>query len=564
MTQAPPAPTLRATARRFAWAVGRFLTSEVRWRARALFALVAVFALAVSGLNVLNSYVNRDFMTAIARRDSQGFLTQAVWYVAVFAASSVVAALYRLTEERLGLLWRVWQTRVLTRAYLNDRTYYRLKSAEGVENPDQRIADDVRAFTTTALSFTIMTVNGVLAVMAFSGVLWSISPLLFAVAVGYAALGTAGAVLLGRPLVGLNVRQSDAEAGFRADLVHVRENAEMIALGRREGRLLARLLRRVDELAQNFRRITGVNRNLGVFTNAYNYLIQIIPALIVAPAFIRGEVEFGVITQSSVAFGQLVGAFSLVITQFQSISAFAAVVTRLSALAGAVERTQGPRPQADDDGGVMTFDGVTLTGGNGEPLVSDLSVTIRPGSRVLVAAENEAALVALVRATAGLALPAAGRISRPPFDETLFLTQRPYLPRGTLREVLLRSGQEAVTPDAKVEQALADVGLEALPGRAGGLDAERDWGTELSLREQQLLSVARLVLARPRFAVLDRAGTALGPDGLRRTVGLFTKHGIGTVALGESPEPSDQWDAVLAIRADGTWSWHPAEPGAPS
>ena len=180
--------------------------------------------------------------------------------------------------------------------------------------------------------------NSTLAAISFSGVLWTISPLLFGVALGYAALGTLTTVLLGRPLVGLNYRQSDREADFRATLIHVRENAESVALLRREGRLRVRLLSRIDELVANFRRITSVNRNLGFFTTGYNYLIQIIPTLIVAPRFIRGEVEFGVITQSAMAFTQLLGAFSLIINQFGSISSFAAVVARLSALAGAVER----------------------------------------------------------------------------------------------------------------------------------------------------------------------------------------------------------------------------------
>src|SRR5262249_19718754 len=150
---------------------------------------------------------------------------------------------------------------------------------------------------------------------------------------GYAALGTLMTVLLGGPLVRLNYRQSDREADFRAALIHVRENSESVALSHGEGRLRARLLNRIDELVGNFRQITSVNRNLGFFTRVYNYLIQIIPALIVAPRFIRGEVEFGVITQSAIAFAQLLAALSLIINQFGSISSFAAVVARLSALA---------------------------------------------------------------------------------------------------------------------------------------------------------------------------------------------------------------------------------------
>src|SRR5262245_61401247 len=370
----------RATGRRFIRVVKDFLTSEVRWQARGLFALLFGFALTINGLNVVNSYVGRNFMTAIAHRDQNAFVRQAVLYVGVFAGSTAVAVLYRFTEERLGLFWRVWLTRRIVRRYLADRTYLRLKESAAVDNADQRIADDVRAFTTTTLSFTLMFMNGALAVLSFSGVLWTISPLLFGVAVAYAALGTLAAVRLGRPLVGLNYHQSDREANFRADLVHVRENAESVALLRREGRLTARLLRRIDGLAENFRRITSVNRNLGFFTTGYNYLIQIIPTLIVAPLFIRGEVEFGVITQSAMAFAQLLGAFSLIVNQVQSLSSFAAVTARLSALAEAVEL--GPAPTAEPEPGTpLSFRNLTLKSpDDGRPFVHDLSLTIPKGT----------------------------------------------------------------------------------------------------------------------------------------------------------------------------------------
>src|SRR5262249_36994453 len=159
------------------------------------------------------------------------------------------------------------------------------------------IADDVRSFTSGTLSIALIFANGTLTILAFSGVLWSISHLLFFVAVGYASVGSLLAIALGRPLVRLNYDQADRAASFRADLIHVRENAEAIALQGREAHLRTRLLRRVDAIVTNVTRIIGVNRNLGFFTVGYSYLIQLIPALIVAPLFIRGAVEFGVIPQ---------------------------------------------------------------------------------------------------------------------------------------------------------------------------------------------------------------------------------------------------------------------------
>ena len=535
------------------------MTSEVRWRACGLFALLIAFALTLNGLNVVNSYVGRDFITAISHRDWTGFIRQAVRYVGVFAGSTAVAVLYRFTEERLGLFWRVWLTRRIVRRYLADRTYLHLKESATIENPDQRIADDVRAFTSTTLSFTLMFMNGALAVLSFSGVLWTISPLLFGVAISYAVLGTLATIYLGRPLIWLNYRQSDREATFRSDLIHVRENAESVALLGREGRLTARLLRRIEDFAYNFRRIISVNRNLGFFTTGYNYLIQIIPMLIVAPQFIRGEVEFGVVTQSAMAFAQLLGAFSLIVNQFQSISSFAAVIVRLSALVGAIEKEPASSRMAIavvvTDRHIAYKELTLFSSEDGRELVKNLSVDIPRGTRVLVIGSNEAARTALFHATAGIWPAGVGTLIRPPLDAIFFLPQRPYLPPGTLRDVLLRTGQEQVITDDQITSALHNAGLDSVLARAGGLNSEHDWSTMLSLGEQQLLAFTRLTLARPSFAMLDRVNSSLNATQLRQALRTLDENSITYIAFAEDAESVAFYDAVLEIDADGTWSW---------
>jgi vitamin B12/bleomycin/antimicrobial peptide transport system ATP-binding/permease protein len=222
-----------------------------------------------------------------------------------------------------------------------DGTYHRLAMSGDLANPDQRIAEDTRAFTATTLSFALMTINSAFTILAFSGVLWSISPTLFLISVFYAALGSYLTIKLARPLVQLNSDQLDHEASFRSALIHVRENAESIRLERRSESQIEGLNERLDQLVANFRRITSINRNVGFFSTGYNWLIQLIPILIIAPAFMRGEIEFGVITQSAMVFTTLVAAFSLIVTQFQSLSSYAAVVSRLGSLVDAFE-SSGP------------------------------------------------------------------------------------------------------------------------------------------------------------------------------------------------------------------------------
>ena len=556
-------PRSQQTLRRCIQSVKDLLTSEVRWRAIALAMLLVVFLLTITGLNVVNSYVGRDFITDIASRDMHGFTREALLYLAVFAASTIVAVFQSFTEQRLGILWRGRLTRRLTELYLADRNFYWLKGPGILDNPDERIADDVRTFTATTLSFAIIVVNGALTVVAFAGVLWTISPLLFGVAVGYATLGSLLTILLGRPLVGLNYRQFDREADFRSALIHVRENAEDVALMRNEGWLLARLLRRIEALLANQRRIISVSRNLGFFTTGYNYLIQIIPALIVAPLFIRGQVEFGVVTQAGMAFAQLLGAFSLIVNQFQTLSSYAAVTERLGVFGDAIDRV---RPsvrhpiETIEDSDRVALEALTLHAPNAtHPLVKDLSAEIQHGTRLLVTGPNEAARVALFHAVAGLWPRGTGRIIRPPLDKILFLPQRPYLPPGSLRELLLRTGKVRAIPDEKLLTTLHDLGLGEVLQRAGGLSAELDWHADLSLEEQRLMTLAQLALAGPCFAFLDRPVSTSGSAHVQRALQRLDADSIGLVTLGESAEVAGEYDAVLELEADGRWSWKPVD-----
>ena len=550
---------LKITVVRFVRAVRNCTSSEVGWKAKLMFAGLIALLFGINGMNVVNSYVGREFMTAIADRNKAEFIRQALFYIGVFAASTLVAVIARFTEERLGLLWREFLTRQAVMLYLADGTYYRLDAAEELGNPDQRIAEDVRAFTVTTLSFVLMLLNSSFTVVAFSGVLWSISPLLFIVAVLYAACGSSLTIALGRALVTLNYNQLDKEANFRSSLIHVRENAESIMLARREGRLTVGLLHRLEELVANFRQITTINRKVGFFTTGYNWLIQIIPALIVAPAFIDGNIAFGVITQSAMAFSMLVGAFSLIVTQFQSISTFAAVIARLSSLVEAIEQSQtttGSAIEIVEAEGRLAYERLTLLSAqNGSPVLKDLSISIPFGTRVLFTGSNQAARVGLFRATAGLSTAGAGRIIRPGADDMLFLAQRPYLPPGTLRQVLVRTQHEGEISDERIFALLRQLHLEQALARAGGLDMEQDWETLLSLHEQQLLAFIHLLLVAPQFAFLDRVDTALSAVQFHKILHLLSESSITYINNGEADDSRDLYDAVLEFGEDGGWTW---------
>lgn len=552
-------PINRQTLTLFIRMVRNLFSSEVGTTAVAMVAVLVGLLLAINGLNVVNSYVGRDFMTAISERDRARFLWYAMGYTAVFTGSTIADVLYGFTVGRLGLLWRVSLTQRIVGGYLGNRTYYHLTATEAVSNPDQRISEDVRNLTTTTLTFVLMVVNGSFTILAFSGVLWTISPLLFGVAVAYAAVGSLLTLVLGRPLIWLNYNQSDKEAVFRADLIHVRENAESLALAHREALIKARLLRHLDELAANFKQMVAVSRNLGFFTTGYNYLIQIIPALIVAPLYIHGVVQFGVITQSAMAFSQLVGAFSLLITQFQSISSYAAVLARVASLTEGIDQAQsvtGPIEMRQEDGR-LAYEGLTLRAGvDGPLLVDNLSVSVPRGTRCLIVGTEEAAKMALFRATAGTWNAGAGRVIHPGVDKILFLPERPYIPLGTLRELLSDCG-DAKAPEAELTRVVQVFELEPMIARAGGLDVEHDWDDFLTLHEQHLLSFARVGASAPQFVFLDRIGNALTPEQFGRILRLLSDHSITYVTIAGLEDRPNAYDAVLELSSNGIWKWQP-------
>lgn len=581
----PLIPIDGLTWRRLANEVRLFAASEAGMQAQRLLGLLILLLLVINGLNVIGSYVGRDFMSAIEFRNRSGFIGWAALWIVVFGLCTAVGAFLRFFEERLGLLWREWLTKQLVCLYLEHSVYYRLSSGKELANPDQRIAEDVRAFTSTTLSFALMILNSTLTVLAFCGVLWSISPTLFVVSVLYAVGGSVGSFILGRSLMGLNYSQLDKEANFRAELIHIRENAESVALLHREGRLKTRLMRRIDELVGNFARIIVVNRKLGFYSIGYNYLVQVIPALVVAPLFIDGSAPFGIIAQSAIAFTHLVGAFSLIVTNFPSISSFAAVVARLGSLREAVEysgawpvcaggESERQPPKTVEicecyDNQCLAYEGLSLLAPDGHPLISGLAVKVEHGTRLLISGPNEDAKGALFRATAGIwSGGGEGHIIRPSPRQIYFLPERPYLPPGTLRDLLIRTGEEANVPDEKILRVLQTLHLEALLERLGGLDAQADWHDALSLGEQQLLAFARLLLAEPRFAFLDRLRSSLAPEELAMVLHTLSAHSITYVYLGrsrhghrDSDDKLRDYDAVLELKEGGDWCWHAVRDG---
>jgi putative ATP-binding cassette transporter len=535
-----------------------FKSREGRWGI-ALFALLIVLVFIVKGLDIRNSYVYGDLITSATERQADQVCRLALIYAGVFAVSAVVAAFLRFTEESLGLRWRGWLTRHLTDRYLAQRAYHRIKTTGELDNPDQRITEDVKTFTTNTLSIVLIFINATVALGGFAGVLWGITPWLLVGAVGYAGFGTFMIVLLGRRLVGLDVQQFKKEADLRYELIRVREHADPVALLRGEERENQRVRRRLVKVLENFGIIIGVNRNLGFFTAWYEYMTQLIPVLITVPLYIRGEIEFGQVLQAQVGFNFVLNAFSLIVKEFQRITTFAAGVERLGAFYEATEDAPAPAKSPVEialDDGRIAYERLTLaTPDDGRVLVENLSLNVPAGKRLLIVGPDGSGRTSLMRATAGLWKEGQGRIVRPLLEQIMFLSQQPYLTLGSLRDQLLYTAPVGTTiSDERLLAVLKAVQLEAIVERVGGLDVEqRDWTQVLSLGEQQCLAIARLLLANPTFAFLDEATSALEAGRVRHLYELLARTSTTYISIGTDQGLLEYHDTVLHLRGDGTW-----------
>uniref|UniRef100_A0A7S2ZC33 ABC transmembrane type-1 domain-containing protein n=4 Tax=Rhodosorus marinus TaxID=101924 RepID=A0A7S2ZC33_9RHOD len=447
-----------------------------RWRLGG----VVVLTLAQAGISVAFSYIGRDFWTALSMKNMDKFMYQAELFFGALVIGTPIVVLYTYSRDMLGLRWREWLTKKTLGDYFDSINYYDIENNSDVDNPDQRIAEDLAAFTQTSLQFFLTLLISFVDLLSFSTILFSIYPPLFLVLVGYASMGTFITTVIGKQLISINFAQLQKEADFRYSLVRVRENAESIAFYRGEDRERSTISKRFGGAVDNFAKLLKGQRNLEFFTNGYKYLIQVLPALVIAPLYFKGTIEFGVVNQSFSAFNHILNDLSLVISRFEALSKFSAGIDRLGEFAEFLERkveeekngtaekiTLETTPEA-----TIVLEGLTLSTPDAAKrvLLKDVNLKVEKGERVLIVGPSGVGKSSLLRAVAGLWRSGSGKVIRTEDSEVLFLPQRPYCTLGSLREQLTYPirPEDANVDDKELQDVLNRVDLGSLPEKFGG------------------------------------------------------------------------------------------------
>jgi len=508
-----------------AWAIARpYWFSEDRWPARGLLAVIVVMNLSLVGVSVLLNQWNARFYDALQNKDEAVFIHEILVFCALATVYILIAVYQVYLSQMLQIRWRRWMTEQYLGDWFAGRAYYRLELArEGADNPDQRIADDLRQFVADSLSLSLGLMREVVTLFSFLGILWGLSgglklPYLDIeipgymvwVALVYAIGGTWLTHKIGRPLIKLNFDQQRFEADFRFGLVRLRENAEGVALYRGEAGEAAGLRDRFGRLMTNWWGIMSRQKKLSFFTVGYAQIANVFPFIVAAPRYFAGDIQLGGLMQTASAFGSVQGALSWIIDSYARLADWTATIDRLTGLQAAITA----KPEAGVTIGAASQDQLTVTGltlalPDGRALLSDAAFRIDAGERVLIEGPSGSGKSTLFRALAGIWPHGSGTVTQPRDGKILYLPQRAYLPLGDLRQVVSYPSVAGAFTDEALRKALSEVDLADL---GGSLDLVDQWSRRLSPGEQQRLAFARVLLQKPDWLFLDEATSALDPE----------------------------------------------------
>jgi len=546
--------------------------SQEKWKARGLLAGVIALTLGQVYMLVLLNGWNNDFYNALQQRAFESFWPL-IGQFAGFAFLHIIFAVYAIyVRQILEIKWRNWMTDKYLDRWLEHQTYYRLQVAgkDDMDNPDQRIADDINSFVNLTLGLFVGVIKQATSLVAFVVILWNLSgyldiPLgdtvlsvpgyMVFVTLIYSVVGTWLAHKVGRKLIRLNYDQQRFEADFRFSMVRVRENSESVAFYGGEKPEMQNFRERFALVIGNFWGLMKRTKLLNFYVNGYAQIAIIVPVLMCAPQYFSGTMQLGGFMQTISAFGRVQDALSYFVESYDSIAQYVAVIRRLGGFAGHMEEAEALTSSFDftrNTSNALQLWQMDIALPDGRQLAEKLSIAVPAGKRLLISGGSGAGKSTLLRAIAGIWPYGTGEISLPTGWRTMFLPQRPYLPLGSLRRAIYYPQPVPENADDNLAGLLERFGLQKL---AGQLDAVDDWSRILSLGEQQRLAFIRILLLRPDIVFLDESTSAL--DEPREAQAYEILHQLlpqmAVVSVGHRSSLLNCHDKQLVLAGDGYW-----------
>lgn len=546
--------------------------SQEKWKARGLLAGVIALTLGQVYMLVLLNGWNNDFYNALQQRAFESFWPL-IGQFAGFAFLHIIFAVYAIyVRQILEIKWRNWMTDKYLDRWLGHQTYYRLQVAgqDDMDNPDQRIADDINSFVNLTLGLFVGVIKQATSLVAFVVILWNLSgyldiPLgdtvlsvpgyMVFVTLIYSVVGTWLAHKVGRKLIRLNYDQQRFEADFRFSMVRVRENSESVAFYGGEKPEMQNFRERFALVIGNFWGLMKRTKLLNFYVNGYAQIAIIVPVLMCAPQYFSGTMQLGGFMQTISAFGRVQDALSYFVESYDSIAQYVAVIRRLGGFAGHMEEAEALTSSFDftrNTSNALQLWQMDIALPDGRQLAEKLSIAVPAGKRLLISGGSGAGKSTLLRAIAGIWPYGTGEISLPTGWRTMFLPQRPYLPLGSLRRAIYYPQPVPENTDDNLAGLLERFGLQKLTGQ---LDAVDDWSRILSLGEQQRLAFIRILLLRPDIVFLDESTSAL--DEPREAQAYEILHQLlpqmAVVSVGHRSSLLNCHDKQLILAGDGYW-----------
>ncbi|MGD1919477.1 MAG: ABC transporter ATP-binding protein/permease [Pleurocapsa sp.] len=539
--------------------------SQSKKTARSLLFILIILSVVTSSILVLETIQRGEIISSLAVRDGDRCWQTLQLIGLIIGVSVPLISFKTYVESRLALNWRKWLTERFLKRYLTEQKFFYLNFYSELDNPDRTIAEDINEFSQQSLFLLVQSLDALIQLLAFVSIIWLIYQPLVLFLLIYSVVGTGGLFLLFlRKLTVINIELYKKEADLRFGVIRVRDNTESIAFYRGEKLEKSQIVKKFKIAIANFNRLIKWQFGLDLFQNGFQFLTMIIPAILLAPSIFSGTIEVGAVTQSQIAFERIWLSLSLVIFQFEKITALAAGVKRIVDLNNYLESLPSLENIdrdviSDRENKQLSIKNISIkTPDLSNQIINNLSLEVIPKQNLLIVGESGVGKTSLVRTIAGLWQSGTGIIHKPHTEDILFLPQSPYLILGTLKQQLIYPYLSTEIDKQKLIEIIGRVNLSEVLNKFGNLEAEKDWSQVLSRGEQQRLAFARLLLHQPKYAVLDESTSALDGHNQDLLYRELATTPITYISVGHRSNLLQYHQQVLQLSSDRSWHLFPA------